>query len=168
MEEHSFSLFIFLSRSATCLYETQCLFTRRISLSVLYRSVLYSRLVLGSCRAAFSGWPPHLVCRLVKNVCVWLWNRPSCAHFCHCVRENAVTCCNTCNCKKGSLHVHQLKSVGMKLQRKPFVPTQYQLAAIASKMLPQQVHSTWAPFLGRQQETTSSSISGEEELYLGD
>jgi 5-methylcytosine-specific restriction endonuclease McrA len=61
--------------------------------------------------------------------------------------ENAVTCCNKCNCRKGSLSVDQLPNVGMKLTRKPYCPTQFQLAAIASRMLPQKVHPTWEPFL---------------------
>jgi hypothetical protein len=36
----------------------------------------------------------------------------------------------------------------MKLLRDPFVPTQFELAAIAGRMLPRRVHPTWAPFLG--------------------
>mmetsp|Transcript_24525 Transcript_24525/g.36004 ORF Transcript_24525/g.36004 Transcript_24525/m.36004 type:complete len:300 (-) Transcript_24525:437-1336(-) len=61
---------------------------------------------------------------------------------------NAVTCCRRCNGKKGSLSIKQLRSVGMKLVREPSVPTQFQLHAIAGRMLPRKVHPSWAPFLG--------------------
>ena len=36
----------------------------------------------------------------------------------------------------------------MKLQREPRVPTQYELAAVAGRMLPRKVHPAWAPYLG--------------------
>lgn len=58
----------------------------------------------------------------------------------------------------------------MKLAREPFVPTQYELAAIASRMLPSTVHPTWEPFLGRESSSSSSSssqsVEEEQELYL--
>lgn len=76
-------------------------------------------------------------------------------------RENAVTCCNKCNCKKGSLTVQQLHRVGMKLSRKPFVPTQYQLAQIASRMVPQNVHPTWEPYLNVNGGNSIDSGEGE-------
>ena len=61
--------------------------------------------------------------------------------------ENAVTSCSQCNGRKGCLPVSELRHVGMKLNRKPFVPTQYQLASIAGRMLPRRVHPTWEPYL---------------------
>jgi len=65
-------------------------------------------------------------------------------------RENAVTCCRACNGRKGSLSLQQLRGMGMKLVREPFVPTQYQLHSIAGRMLPRRVHPSWAPFLGME------------------
>jgi 5-methylcytosine-specific restriction endonuclease McrA len=62
--------------------------------------------------------------------------------------ENAVTSCRCCNGRKGSLPVSQLRQVNMKLAREPFVPTQFQLAAIAGRMVPAKVHATWQPYLG--------------------
>jgi 5-methylcytosine-specific restriction endonuclease McrA len=62
--------------------------------------------------------------------------------------ENAVTSCRACNGRKGSLDLADIKSVGMRLKRTPRVPTQYELAATASRMLPRRVHPTWEPYLG--------------------
>jgi len=66
--------------------------------------------------------------------------------------ENAVTSCCKCNGRKGSLHVADLRQVGMKLARDPYVPTQYQLAAIAGHMVPRvgAVHDMWQPYLRHQ------------------
>jgi 5-methylcytosine-specific restriction endonuclease McrA len=85
--------------------------------------------------------------------------------------ENAVTCCHSCNTRKGSLRVDQLPGVGMRLQRSPDVPTQYELAAIAGKMLPRLVDPTWKPFLGMSFEdeddaTMGSVDSSANENYL--
>lgn len=83
-----------------------------------------------------------------------------------------VTCCNKCNCRKGSLPVAQLRSVGMKLTREPFIPTQFQLAKVAGRMLPKRVHPTWNPYLGMHRQGKSSgsrhvaSLSVEEELFF--
>eukprot|EP00551_Chaetoceros_affinis_P009534 CAMPEP_0203672448 /NCGR_PEP_ID=MMETSP0090-20130426/8481_1 /ASSEMBLY_ACC=CAM_ASM_001088 /TAXON_ID=426623 /ORGANISM="Chaetoceros affinis, Strain CCMP159" /LENGTH=297 /DNA_ID=CAMNT_0050537767 /DNA_START=497 /DNA_END=1390 /DNA_ORIENTATION=+ len=62
--------------------------------------------------------------------------------------ENAVTCCKKCNSRKGSTLPKNLPSVGMKLIREPRVPTKYELAAEAGKMVPRRVHPTWTPYLG--------------------
>jgi len=62
--------------------------------------------------------------------------------------ENAVTSCRKCNGRKGSLPVNKLGLIGMKLSKEPFVPTQFQLAASAARMLPRRVHPTWEPYLG--------------------
>ena len=72
-------------------------------------------------------------------------------------RENAVTSCLKCNGKKGSLTLPQLRSIGMKLSREPFVPTQHELAARASRMVPRKVHPVWAPYLGLPPKVSSSS-----------
>jgi len=69
--------------------------------------------------------------------------------------KNAVTCCRRCNGRKGSLTVEDLRGVGMKLLREPRVPTQYELAAVAGRMLPRRVHSTWEPYLGMASWTTT-------------
>jgi len=65
--------------------------------------------------------------------------------------ENTVTSCKKCNGRKGSLTVSQLRSVGMKLLREPVVPSSYELAAVAGRMMPRRVHPTWAPYLGMNQ-----------------
>ena len=85
--------------------------------------------------------------------------------------ENAVTCCTRCNGKKGSLGLGEIQSRwGMKLRTAPRIPTQYQLAMAASRMLPRRVHPTWEPYLPDptkhrrttnepEEGTTSSSTS---------
>lgn len=61
--------------------------------------------------------------------------------------ENVVTCCRTCNGRKGCLEVNQLKSVGMKLLKEPRAPSTYELSALAGKLLPRRIHSTWIPYM---------------------
>jgi 5-methylcytosine-specific restriction endonuclease McrA len=61
--------------------------------------------------------------------------------------DNVVASCRRCNGKKGSLCVSQLKSVGMELLQEPFVPSQYQLAKVAGRMLPKRMHPTWEPYI---------------------
>jgi len=39
----------------------------------------------------------------------------------------------------------------MKLLREPVVPSSYELAAVAGRMMPRRVHPTWAPYLGMNQ-----------------
>ena len=73
--------------------------------------------------------------------------------------ENAVTSCRACNGRKGSMDLSEIKSVGMRLRRAPRIPTQYELAATASRMLPRRVHPTWEPYLGITSSTSSSSSS---------
>ena len=80
-------------------------------------------------------------------------------------RENAVTSCLKCNGKKGSLTLPQLRSIGMKLCREPFVPTQYELAARASRMVPRKVHPVWAPYLGLPPKVVSSSNGGGDAKH---
>ena len=65
----------------------------------------------------------------------------------------------------------ELRSVNMKLLREPFVPSQYQLAAVAGRMLPHRVHPTWRPYLGSNLQSSSGKEQpgrsrGEEELFL--
>ena len=80
------------------------------------------------------------------------------------VWDNAVTSCRTCNGRKGSLDLAELSQVGMKLQREPRVPTQYELAAVAGRMLPRKVHPAWAPYLGIDVEHDAEDGSkGEAE-----
>jgi 5-methylcytosine-specific restriction endonuclease McrA len=63
--------------------------------------------------------------------------------------ENTVTCCRKCNGRKGSTLPSDLLQVkGMRLIREPQVPSKFQLAAEAEKMVPRSVHSTWRPYLG--------------------
>jgi hypothetical protein len=77
-------------------------------------------------------------------------------------RENTVTCCRKCNSQKGSTLPNKLRSVGMKLLREPRIPTKYELAAEAGKMVPRRVHPTWRPFLG----IDSQSDDGEEYNFF--
>jgi hypothetical protein len=63
-------------------------------------------------------------------------------------RTNTVTSCRKCNGKKGSTPPHELKFIGMKLVREPRIPSKWELAANAEKMVPKRVHPTWRPFLG--------------------
>lgn len=69
--------------------------------------------------------------------------------------KNAVTCCKHCNGRKGCLPVTNLPG-DMKLANDPIIPSQYQLAATASRMLPRYVHPTWAPYL------TSRAANGRD------
>jgi len=64
--------------------------------------------------------------------------------------ENIVTCCRKCNVRKGSIQPSDLRRIGMKLILPPRVPTKFELAAKAGKMMkmPQRVHPSWKPFLG--------------------
>lgn len=76
-------------------------------------------------------------------------------------RENTVASCKKCNGRKGSLLPQDLRSVGMKLLREPFVPSKFELAAEAAKLTPRKVHPTWAPYLGpsyQSQETRDDTI----------
>jgi 5-methylcytosine-specific restriction endonuclease McrA len=63
--------------------------------------------------------------------------------------ENAVTSCRHCNGRKGSLLLQDLPNVGMRLHRLPRVPSPYELAAIAGKLLPRRhmLHAAWEPYL---------------------
>ena len=80
--------------------------------------------------------------------------------------DNAVTSCRACNGRKGCRSVDDLHSLGMRLQRPPRAPSQYELAAIAGRMLPRRVHPTWEPYLGKSQQgdepwaSTSSASQG--------
>ena len=89
--------------------------------------------------------------------------------------ENAVTCCRKCNGAKGSMDLVDIrKQLGMRLLRPPRTPTQYELAATASRMLPRRVHPTWEPFLGthlkqkkkqqQQQQQQQETAVREEEI----
>lgn len=81
--------------------------------------------------------------------------------------ENAVTSCHACNGRKGSLRVEELRSVGMRLLRPPRVPSQYELASIAGRMLPRRVHATWEPYLGMAPQPVPKRGS-EEVRYRED
>merc|ERR1712157_614941 len=68
--------------------------------------------------------------------------------------ENVVTCCHKCNGMKGSLTIDQIHLKGMKLARKPRVPSVFDLAVQAEKFSPgrsnivSRYHPTWIPYLG--------------------
>jgi 5-methylcytosine-specific restriction endonuclease McrA len=65
---------------------------------------------------------------------------------------NVVTSCTGCNGRKGSQSLSELAGV-MKLHREPRVPTEYELAKIAGRMLPRAVHPTWEPYLATLRRT---------------
>lgn len=69
--------------------------------------------------------------------------------------ENAVSCCNNCNRKKGALELHELESVGMQLLREPKAPSSIELAQLAGQLLPKKVHPTWLPYLPFMKENIS-------------
>ena len=71
-----------------------------------------------------------------------------------------MTCCLKCNGRKGSLPLSQLRLVGMKLDREPFIPSQYELASRAARMVPKRVHATWKPYLGFAAESSMSGKNG--------
>eukprot|EP00978_Attheya_sp_CCMP212_P030093 scaffold109541_cov50-Attheya_sp.AAC.6 len=77
--------------------------------------------------------------------------------------ENAVTSCSKCNNRKGSLKPSEIRRVGMQLRQKPRVPTHFELAKVAGKMLPRRVHPTWIPYLGISYQPSTVRRSREEE-----
>jgi 5-methylcytosine-specific restriction endonuclease McrA len=78
---------------------------------------------------------------------------------------NAVTSCHACNGRKGNLMLQELKQVGMKLHKAPFVPTQYELAVRAGKLLlpRRRHHPTWEPYLTIGGVGVSSLENDEEK-----
>jgi 5-methylcytosine-specific restriction endonuclease McrA len=82
------------------------------------------------------------------------------------VRTNAVTSCLKCNGRKGSMSVYQLRSIGMKLYREPRVPSHFDLASHAGRMVPRRVDPTWKPFLGlpaEEEEEGRTPVVGQDE-----
>lgn len=82
--------------------------------------------------------------------------------------SNVVTSCLSCNTKKGSLAVHELHKVGMKLLRKPYVPSIHELAIKAEKLslsnsrmtkIVSRYHDSWVPFLGSIMSTSTSNTA---------
>jgi len=61
--------------------------------------------------------------------------------------DNIVTCCRTCNHRKGQTPVNKLKSVGMKLMKLPRAPSFYEIQEKAKQYPPKRMHSTWEDFL---------------------
>jgi hypothetical protein len=62
--------------------------------------------------------------------------------------------------------VSQLRSIGMKLHREPRVPSHYDLASQASRMVPRRVDPTWKPFLGFAAEDEEGRTPvGQDEEY---
>mmetsp|Transcript_2021 Transcript_2021/g.3901 ORF Transcript_2021/g.3901 Transcript_2021/m.3901 type:complete len:370 (-) Transcript_2021:630-1739(-) len=82
--------------------------------------------------------------------------------------ENAVTCCRKCNGAKGSMDLVDIRrQLGMRLLRPPRTPTQYELAATASRMLPRRVHPTWEPFLGTQnKQKQQQQQQQQQQLFI--
>lgn len=79
--------------------------------------------------------------------------------------ENAVTSCKKCNGRKGSLLPSDLHAVGMKVLCEPRVPTKYDLAAVADRMLPRRVHPTWALYLGHQAVSDIDPLISSDEKH---
>mmetsp|Transcript_27789 Transcript_27789/g.46112 ORF Transcript_27789/g.46112 Transcript_27789/m.46112 type:complete len:353 (+) Transcript_27789:220-1278(+) len=80
--------------------------------------------------------------------------------------ENAVTSCRNCNGRKGSTVPAQLKSIGMRLLKEPYTPTQYQLHSIAGQMLPRKVHHSWGPYLNLVTPRSAMQQQGEAGMYF--
>lgn len=70
--------------------------------------------------------------------------------------ENVVTSCTRCNGQKGSRTLQEISPHEMKLLRPPRVPSQYELAVVAGRMLPRKVHPTWEPYLKTSSTSTRS------------
>jgi hypothetical protein len=79
------------------------------------------------------------------------------------LRENAVTSCSKCNNRKGSLKPSEIRHVGMQVRQKPRVPTHFELAKVAGKMLPRRVHPTWIPYLGMSYQPSTVVMRSREE-----
>jgi len=58
--------------------------------------------------------------------------------------ENVVTCCRSCNTLKGN---RSLKKFGLKLQKTPFIPSNFQLKEIGRMFPPNFLHQSWNDFL---------------------
>tara|TARA_B100001142_G_C13816049_1_gene454646 strand:+ start:218 stop:403 length:186 start_codon:yes stop_codon:yes gene_type:complete len=56
----------------------------------------------------------------------------------------------------------------MKVINEPRVPTQWELAAVAGKMMPRRVHPTWEPYLGFVADFVSDSQTQEGKETFGD
>lgn len=61
-----------------------------------------------------------------------------------------MTCCRTCNRKKGKRTVKELHQIGMALMKPPRRPTMSELQGVARQFRTSQgmVHESWAPYLG--------------------
>lgn len=86
--------------------------------------------------------------------------------------KNTVTCCKKCNSRKGSTMPNQLRSKGMKLIREPRIPTKFELAKQAGRMVPRRVHPSWRPFLqgyvkdDDDEEQKSASVGDDSRKYF--
>jgi len=79
--------------------------------------------------------------------------------------KNTVTSCRKCNGKKGSTLPKNLKHIGMKIVQEPRVPTKWELATMAEKMVPKRVHQTWKPFLGMGMTPESEDNDSGETFF---
>jgi len=62
--------------------------------------------------------------------------------------ENAVTCCKSCNGRKGFLLPSELNQVGMKLVKDPKCPSHYDLGILALKFSKKRyIHPAWEPYI---------------------
>jgi len=84
--------------------------------------------------------------------------------------ENTVTCCKKCNGRKGSTMPSELRRIGMKLLREPRSPSKYELASVATRLVPRKgVHPTWNPYLGletKPEEKDTSFFENESRNFL--
>ena len=53
----------------------------------------------------------------------------------------------------------------MKIVREPRVPTKWELATRAEKMVPRRVHQTWKPFLGMDMTPESEDNDSGETFF---
>ncbi|KAA8496662.1 hypothetical protein FVE85_0391 [Porphyridium purpureum] len=75
--------------------------------------------------------------------------------------ENVVTACISCNNRKGSMLLKDLR--GMRLQRTPKVPSLYELQQCARRFPPKYLHESWVDYLYWDQEMEESDRASSDE-----
>ena len=61
--------------------------------------------------------------------------------------KNVVTCCRSCNGRKGSLDSREAEKIGLKLMRAPREPDAWELNRVAGRRGNRNVEKTWKPYL---------------------
>jgi len=79
--------------------------------------------------------------------------------------NNVVTCCTTCNNRKGDLSAQAFaKKFNVKLKKAPFVPTHEELTAKARRLpLYRRYHETWGAYVSDDSTTTKTAAKGKNK-----